>query len=136
MTVAEPGRRWNRSLDRLHQIARPFERLLLPAAHDRFRDLAGVAFLAVALEDRREITLVCFVHDAGRADVGRRIHAHVEWRVRGIRETSLGTVDLHRGDAEVEKDGIGLHPILRELLEHGGEVAPEKPGLDAGAPGE
>src|SRR6266496_513547 len=40
MAVAEAGRRGDGGLDRLDELARPLERLLLPAAHDRARDLA------------------------------------------------------------------------------------------------
>src|SRR5207253_10689437 len=136
VTVAEPRRRRNRSFDRLHQITRPFGWALLAGPDDRLRDRAGIAFLAEPLEDGREITLVGLVDDPRRADVRRRIHAHVERRVRRVRESPLGPVDLHRGDAEVEQDRVRLDAVLRELLEHNGEVAAQKTGLDAGAPGE
>src|SRR5436190_12572659 len=133
MSVSEAGRGGNRGLDRLHKVARPLERLLLAAAHDRLRNLPGVALLAVPLEDRRQVTFVRFVHDAGGADVGGRIHAHVERRVRRVREAPFRTVDLHRRDAEVEQDRVGLDTVLCKLLEHDGEVAAKEARLDAGA---
>jgi hypothetical protein len=57
MSLAEAGWRRDRGLDRLDQIAGSFERLLLPAPDDRLRDLTGVSFLAVTLEDRGQFPL-------------------------------------------------------------------------------
>src|SRR5204863_2450028 len=48
-------------------------------------------------------------------------------------EAALGPVDLHRRDAEVEQDRIGLDAVLSELLEHDREVAAQEPRLGAGA---
>src|SRR5439155_13325570 len=52
MTVSKAGRSRNRRLDRLDEVARPLERILLPAPDDRLRDLPRVPLLAVTLENR------------------------------------------------------------------------------------
>src|SRR5205085_2797760 len=39
------------------------------------------------------------------------------------------TIDLHRGDAEVEQDRVRLHAVFRELFEHDSEVAAQEPRL-------
>src|SRR5439155_6955874 len=67
MSFAEADGRRNRGLDRLDEVARSFERLLFPAPHDRLRDLPRIPFLAVALEDRREIPFGGLVDDSSRA---------------------------------------------------------------------
>ena len=60
------------------------------------------------------------------AQLLRGIHAHVQRGVVGVGETPLGTVDLHRGDAEVEVDGIRLEPLCGELLERLAVVAAQE----------
>ena len=63
------------------------------------------------------------VDELARRVLGARIHAHVERRVDRVREAALGTVELHRRDAEVEQDDVGAHAVRAQLLEHGGELA-------------
>ena len=60
-----------------------------------------------------------------------RIHPHVERRVVGVGEAALGTVELHRRDAEVEQDRVGAEPALGELLECPRERAAQHRQLDA-----
>ena len=64
--LAEARRRRDRLLDRLDEVAGALERLLRAAAHDRPRDLAGVALLAVAAEDVGELPLARLVDDLAR----------------------------------------------------------------------
>ena len=42
-----------------------------------------------------------------------------------------GTVELHRRDAEVEQDRVGLDAVRRELLEHERELAAQQARLQA-----
>ena len=44
------------------------------------------------------------VDELRRRDTGSRVHPHVEWPVRAVRETPLGPIELRRADAEVEQD--------------------------------
>ena len=92
--------------------------------------------LAVAAEDPLEVPLGCLVHELACREVGRRVHAHVERRVGGVRETALRSIDLHRRDAEVEQDRVGANAVVGELPQHDGEVAAEKPRRHAGPPAE
>src|SRR5690242_18543872 len=131
--LAEAGGRRHRVLDDFDEIAGALERLLLPAPHDRTRDLPRVALFPVALEDVREVALVGLVHELPRRVLGARIHAHVERRVDGVRETALGTVELHRRDTEVEEHHVSAHAVRRELLERRRELAVQEPRLHAGA---
>src|SRR4029453_18655522 len=48
------------------------------------------------------------------------------------RDPARGTVDLHRGNAEVEQDRVGTRAVFGELLENDGEVAAQEAALDAG----
>src|SRR5438552_19082662 len=100
MTVAKAGRSGNRRLDRLDEVARPLERILLPAPDDRLRDLPRVPLLAVTLENRCEVPFCGLVDDSRRTHLGGGIHAHVERRVSRVREAAFGAIDLHRRDAE------------------------------------
>src|SRR6266852_1817386 len=102
MSLAEAGRRRNGGLDRLDEIACSFERLLLPAPYDRLRDLACIALLAVALEDRGQIPFCGLVDDSGRAHVGTGIHAHVERRVcTGVRFASRSKYTRAQGSRSI-----------------------------------
>src|SRR5207244_10136640 len=96
MTVSKAGRSRNRRLDRLDEVARPLERILLPAPDDRLRDLPRVPLLAVTLENGREVPFRGLVDDSRGAHLGGGIHTHVEWRVSRVREAAFGTIDLHR----------------------------------------
>ena len=112
------------------------DRLLLPAAADRPRDLLRVALLAVLPEDRRQLPLGSLVHEVGGRQLGRRIHAHVERRVDRVGEAALGTVDLHARDAEVEQDRVGVHAVLGELVEDDRCLAAEEARLHSGVAAE
>src|ERR671934_161454 len=114
--VAEPGRRRNRPLDRLDELARALERVLAAAPGDRPGDLAGVSLLAVLAEDPCQLALRRLVHQLPGGVVGGRIHAHVERRVSGVGEPALGSVDLHRRDAEVEEDRVRADAVVTQLL--------------------
>src|SRR5919201_1080250 len=130
MTVAEPSRRWYGGFDRLDEVAGAFERALAAPPDNGLRDLPGVPLFSITPEDRRQVTLRRLVDDPRRGHVGGRIHPHVERRVRRVGEPTLGTIDLHRGDAEVEQDRIGLYAVLCELVEDNREVAAQEPRLD------
>ena len=105
----------------------------IAAADDLPRDLPRVALLAVAAEDQRQLALVGLVDELPRRELGRRVHAHVERRVGRVREAALRPVELHRRDAEVEQDRVGLDVVRRELAEHERELAAQQPRADAGA---
>ena len=114
MPLAEPRGRGDRALDRVHELARPLERLLLAPPDDRARDLLRVPLFAVAAEDRRRARArATRSRCRGRAQLLRGVHAHVERRVDRVREAALGPVELHRGDAEVEQDRVGLNAVRR-----------------------
>ena len=136
MAVAESCRRRDRSPDRLDEIRRALERALLAAARDSARNRSRIALFAEALEDRRQVALVRFVDDSGGGDVGGRIHPHVERGVHRVRESPVGSIDLHRRDAEVEQDDVGFRPVVAELAQHDGEVAAEETSLNADTAGE
>src|SRR5439155_20729587 len=57
VTFTEPHGRGYRTLDRVHELAGPFERLLFPPPHDCAGDLLREALLAVAAEDRHALPL-------------------------------------------------------------------------------
>ncbi len=131
MPLAEAGGRRDRRLDHVDEIAGAEERLLGAATHDRTGDRARVALLPVAAEDRRQLALVPGVDDRRGGDFAGRIHPHVERRVGGVREAALRPVDLHRRDADVEQDRVGLDAVGRELREHDREVTAEEAHVDS-----
>ena len=105
----------------------------VPAPHDRSGDLPRVALLAEPLEDQRELALVGLVHELARRELGRGVHAHVERRVRGVAETALRAVELHRRDPEVEQDRVRLNVVGGQLVEDERELAAQETRLHAGA---
>ena len=133
MALAEASRRRDGGLDHVDKLARADERLAPAAANDGTRDLPRVPLLAVAAEDLLQLALRCVVDDVGRGLLGGGIHAHVERRVDRVRESALGAVELHAGDAEVEQDGVDADVVRRQLVEDGRELAAQEPRLDAGA---
>src|SRR4029079_7715364 len=74
MSVAEPRRRRDRCLDRVHELAGALEWLFAPATDDRAGDLLRVPLFAVAAEDRHEVALAPGIDDVARALVLARIH--------------------------------------------------------------
>src|SRR2546430_3766288 len=126
MAVAEPRRRRDRGSDRVDELAGALERLLAPAADDPAGDLLRVPLLAVAAEDRHEVALAPVVDDVATALVLARIHPHVERRVDRVREATLGPVELHRGDAEIEQDRVGTDAVSRQLRQNDAKVAPQE----------
>ena len=52
------------------------------------------------------VVLITRGREVGGGDVQRRVHAHVERRIVGIREATLAAVQLHRRDAQVHVDDI------------------------------
>ena len=135
MPVAEAGGRRNRLLDRVGEVDRALERPLDTAPDDCARDLAGVALLAVPLEDQAELSLVRLVHELAGRELGGAVHPHVERRVGGVREAPFRAVELHRGDAEVEQDRVRLDVVGSELVQDERELPAEEPGLDAAGRG-
>ena len=133
MPFTETRRCRDRHLDHVDEVERAEERPLRATARDRPRDRPRVALLPVAPEDRGELLLVPGVDDRRGRHVPRGIHAHVERRVGGVREPSLGPVDLHRGDTDVEEDRVGLDVVRGELREDQREVAAEEAHVDPGA---
>ena len=103
------------------------------AADDRAGDRARVPLLAVAAEEERELALLRLVDEVARGELGGRVHPHVERRVGRVGEPALGPVELHRGDAEVEQDRVGLDVVRGELAEHERELAAQQARLHARA---
>src|SRR4051812_31317843 len=111
MPVAEPGGGRNCGLDRVDELAGALERLLAPAPRDRTCDRLCISLLAVLAEDVRQLAFGRFVDELAGRIVRRGIHPHVERGVGGVRETALGTIDLHRRDTEVEEDRISAGAV-------------------------
>ena len=129
MPVTETGGSGDRRLDRVDELGRPLDRLPVPAACDRPRDLPGEALLAVPAEDLLQLALAGLVDELAGGVLGRRVHPHVERRVGRVREAALGPVELHRGHPEVEEDRVGADAVLRELPQDDAEVAAQEPSV-------
>ena len=83
-------------------------------------DLAREPLLAVLAEHPGQLLGRVGVEDVGGGRAGGAVHAHVERRVLGVGEAALADVELHRGDAEVEEDGV--HGVEAELVEDVGKL--------------
>jgi hypothetical protein len=84
--------------------------------------------LAVAPEYLGDLALVPRVHDLGRRERGRRVHAHVERGVVGVAEPAPSRVDLHRRRPEIHQDRVGAGPGRRHVPQHEAEVTADEPG--------
>ena len=112
--------------DRVDQIGTAFVRLRGATAANGPCDLAAVALLAVATEEVAELALGQFGQQVGGSLTAARIHAHIERRIDGVREAALRLIDLHRGDAEVEQNRVGLDALDRERAKAVDEIALEE----------
>ena len=102
---------------------------LRAAADDGPGDRPGALLLAVAEEDVGELRLAQLVDQIGRAGAFAA-HAHVERSVAAEGEAALGLVELHGGDAEIERNPVGRrHALGGQEIDHLAEAA-----LDQGQP--
>jgi len=114
MAARAPRRRGDRLLHDLGQLAGRGDRPLAARLDDRPRDPAGEAFLAVAVEDVRDLPLVPSVDDVRRREIGGPVHPHVERRVVPVAEPALRLIELRTGDAEIEQDAVHAgHAVLQ-----------------------
>ena len=71
----------------------------------------GVSLLAVVTDDVGQLFFVHALQEVGRRFPLRRIHSHVERPVVAEGESAFGSVELRRGDAEVDQETVhGNHP--------------------------
>ena len=131
MPFAESCRSRDRCLHDVDELPGALDRLLDSPARDTASDRARVALLPVPLEDGLELVLVVGRENVGRAPLVGRVHPHVERCVGRVGEPALGTVDLHRGEPEVEEDGVCADVVARELREDNGVVAAQEARLHA-----
>ena len=115
-------------VEQLDECCRGGEGLGLTAPDDRAGDLAGELLLAVVAQDPGEVTGAVGVQDVRGAGAGRLVHPHVEGRVDRVGEASLGDVELHRGDAEVEEHCVDRGQAL--FQEYLGDLVVD--GVDRG----
>ena len=55
---------------------------------------------------RREITFVPGIHDVRSRAIARRIHPHVQGPIVVERKASIRSIQLERGDSEIEEDSL------------------------------
>ena len=72
-------------------------------------DSEAIAFLAQHPDHAGQIALGQTVDHVCGTWTGLR-HAHVQGSVELKREAALGSIELHRGDADVEGDAVGVEP--------------------------
>src|SRR4051794_20603897 len=126
MPVAEARRSGDRGLDDVDELRRRVDRA---PPQDRARDLPRVPLLAVALEYVGELSLRLLVHEPSGGERAGWIHAHVERRVRRVREAARRHVELHRRDAQIQQYDVGFDAVRREPLQDEGELAAEQARL-------
>ena len=86
------------------QLAGPLERT---SSDDRSGNGAGPRLLAIILEDADDLGLVGLVQELGRGQPGLA-HPHVERTVGREGKAAVRPIELHRGDADIEGDGVDL----------------------------
>ena len=119
-----PGRRRDGRVEQLDELGARGERRGLATAYDLAGDLAGELLLAVLAQDAGQLLRRRGVEEVGGGLTGRRVHPHVERGVLGVGEAAVADVELHRGDAEVEEDGVGV--VEAERAEHLGQLVVDR----------
>src|SRR5262249_38932764 len=104
MRAARPAR--YRSGDDPGQLVGRPDRRTAAGTDDRGRDAPRPPFLAEPVQDVGELILRVGGHDVGRGPT-LASHPHVEGTGGPVAEPALRTVEVHRGDAEVEEDAAG-----------------------------
>jgi hypothetical protein len=93
-----------------------------PGGDDRAGDAARLGLLAIAVDDVGDFLFGRPVQEIGGAFALLR-HPHVERPVGLEGEAALGTIELHRGDADVERDAVhGVDAAIGKRLTHPGET--------------
>ena len=105
------------------ELAGPLDR---PGGDDRPGDAARLRLLAIMEEDVGDLGFVGAVDEVGGA---RPVlaHPHVERPVGLEGEAALGLVELHRGDADIERDAVDRVDVaVGKRLTHPGETLRHK----------
>src|SRR3954470_15370547 len=102
--------------DRISEFQRALEWPFFPARLDHAGDAAGVTLFAEEAEDAGKVARLETVDDIGSTQARLR-HAHVERSVAAEGKATLGLVELHGGNADVEHDAIGAFYLVVERRE-------------------
>src|SRR6266404_154459 len=95
----------------------------LVSAKDGPRDGSRPALLAVAEDDVRQFLFAAAVHQIGGAGP-LAAHSHIQGPIGAERETTGCFVDLHGGDAEVQRDAVGgVDAVVGQQALHLAEAA-------------
>ena len=146
MPLAEPCRRRDRRTDDVDELPGPLDGLLARGGarcpRAIWRAYRSSPYFRKIVSSSRSSYVATHVR---RALLVRRVHAHVERRVGRIREATLGAIDLHRREAEVEQHRVRANAVAGELREddarsrRGGTASARRglrpsPGRSTGAP--
>ncbi len=112
-----------RLADDLGELAGPLQR---PGRDDGAGDTTRLGLVAVAIDDVGDFRLVSSVEEVGRA-LAVAAHPHVERAVGLEGEAALGPVDLHGGDADIERHSVDrLDVAVGKRLTHPGKTLRNK----------
>ena len=112
-----------RLADDLRQLGRPFDRA---AGDDRPGDPPRLPLLAIMEDDVGDLRLAGLVDEVGCA-LPLLGHPHVERPVPLEGEAPFGLVELHRGDADIERDAVDLVDAVQgKRLTHPGKTLRNK----------
>src|SRR5262249_47238057 len=106
-----PALRANGAAHDLGELARALDGLLLARLDDGARYAPALPLFTVAPDDVGELGLVAFVDDVGGGAAGA-LHAHVERPGGAEGKAAFGIVELHGGDAEIERHAIDFSDAL------------------------
>ena len=95
----------------LGERRRGLDRAFPPGLDDGAGHRPRAALLAVMVDDVGQRRLLGAIDKVGGALAGA-LHAHVQGPIVAEREAAVGLVDLHRGDADIEDDGVGRFDAL------------------------
>ena len=113
-----------RLADDLGELAGPLDR---PGGDDGAGDPARLGLLAIMVDDVGDLRLVGGMLRKSAALSPSRRHAHVERAVGLEGEAALGPVELHRGDADIERHAVDrLDAAVGKRLTHPGKTLRNK----------
>jgi hypothetical protein len=126
VAASEARGRRHGGLDHLDELECRDDRRALALGDDCSGDLGGEAFLAELAQQSGQPPLIPNAHDLSRGQLLIGVHPHVQWRVVGVGEPALPSVDLHRRGAEIEVDAVGADALVEQQREPVGEAGPDE----------
>src|SRR5699024_4202922 len=102
VTTRASGGRRDSVIEKLDEASRCSKRLLFPFFKNCRSNFPGEAFIAIELENSRELTMGIGIEHVSRCHASGWIHAHVQRSINLVGKASVGCIQLHRRHSQIK----------------------------------